>query len=296
MSLIATVTAQGRLLEVKVSGYQARIKPPVGNKKQIKEFSPRSRVRLLKLVSRLDVSQEKCPVFVTLTFGQLYPTPQQSKEYMRLFVRKLDRRSSKDVSSIWRMEFQERGAPHFHLIVFGLDYIKKEYVAKLWAETIGQKYWDNSKDEPAYPFTRIEGVQQHRKLIYYVSKYVAKVEDKGSPRQAEGDVRGDDSSCGFNSVLYMDTVGRFWGIIKRKVMPFGVIISIVAHVGFWLDHIKTVARTFYDQINDDSSGFHIYMDNPENIIKVFNETIGQDLKVCVKGIFPDVPDYSICPF
>ncbi|MCP5462808.1 MAG: hypothetical protein H7A34_06500 [bacterium] len=33
MSLIATVTAQGQLLEVKVSGYKARTKPPVGNKK-----------------------------------------------------------------------------------------------------------------------------------------------------------------------------------------------------------------------------------------------------------------------
>ena len=64
MSLIATVTAQGRLLEVKVSGYQSKNKSSGGNKKTIKEFSPRSRVRLLKLVSRLDISQEKYPVFI----------------------------------------------------------------------------------------------------------------------------------------------------------------------------------------------------------------------------------------
>jgi len=267
MSLIATITTQGRLLEVKITGYQARIKPPVGNKKKIKEFSPRSRVRLLKLVSRLDVSHEKCPVFVTLTFGQCYPTPQQAKEYMRLFVRKLNRRSSRDVSSIWRMEFQERGAPHFHLIVFGLDYIKKEFLAKLWADTIGQKYWDHSKDEPAYPFTRIEGVQQHRKLIYYVSKYVAKVEDKGSPRQAEGEVQGDDSSCGFNSVLYMDAVGRFWGVIKRNILPMAEIKRIVKEIGHWLDDLRNLCKEFYPWINYDASGFHVYMDRPDNFLK-----------------------------
>ena len=170
MSLIATVTAQGRLLEVKVSGYHSKNKSSGGNKKAIKEFSPRSRVRLLKLVSRLDISKEKYPIFITLTFAQKYPSAQQAKEYMRLFVRKLNRRSSREVSAIWRLEFQERGAPHFHLIVFGMDYIKKELVSELWGDTISKEYWDDGERPP---FTRIEGVQQHRKLIYYVSKYVA---------------------------------------------------------------------------------------------------------------------------
>jgi hypothetical protein len=26
-----------------------------------------------------------------------------------------------------------------------MDYIKKEYIAKLWADTIGKKYWDTSR-------------------------------------------------------------------------------------------------------------------------------------------------------
>jgi len=269
MSLIATVTAQGRLLEVKVSGYQSKNKSSGGNKKAIKEFSPRSRVRLLKLVSRLDISQEKYPVFITLTFAQKYPSPQQAKEYMRLFVRKLNRRSSREISAIWRLEFQERGAPHFHLIVFGMDYIKKEYVAKLWANTIGKKYWDTSKDEPAYPFTRIEGVQQHRKLIYYVSKYVAKADPKPE---------GQGSACGFNSVLYMDAIGRFWGVIKRNILPMAEIKRIVKEFGHWLDELRKLCKEFYPWINDEASGFHVYMDRPDNFILLLKEFIENDRK------------------
>ena len=255
MSLIATVTAQGRLLEVKVSGYHSKNKSSGGNKKAIKEFSARSRVRLLKLVSRLDISKEKYPVFITLTFAQKYPSPQQAKEYMRLFVRKLNRRSSREVSAIWRLEFQERGAPHFHLIVFGMDYIKKELVSELWGDTISKEYWDDGERPP---FTRIEGVQQHRKLIYYVSKYVAKADPKPE---------GQGSACGFNSVLYSDAIGRFWGIIKRNILPMAEIKRIVKEFGHWFDELRKLCKEFYPWINDEASGFHVYMDKPENFLK-----------------------------
>jgi hypothetical protein len=114
------------------------------------------------------------------------------------------------------MEFQQRGAPHFHLVLFHLPFISKESVKQMWHEIIGDGYADMSSGSPAAPFTRIEAISNPRKAMSYVAKYVAKVEP--------------GAGSGFNDVPYLaasESIGRLWGVINRKALPLAELIEIV---------------------------------------------------------------------
>lgn len=210
--------AQGHL--VKVSLREPRLQSrhaPASRRGKIFHFSRKSRKRLLELTARLDLNRVvgRFPaIFITLTYGQSFPSAKLAKTHLRAFLERL-RRLAPASSGIWRLEFQERGAPHYHLIMFNLPYIDKYTIATMWAEIIGQEYQDIKPPLlPRAPFTRIEAIRQPRKVMSYVAKYVAKV----------------SSPCGFNNLPYPHAngeTGRFWGIFNGDCLPWAELISLV---------------------------------------------------------------------
>jgi hypothetical protein len=42
---------------------------------------------------------------------------------------------------------------------------------------------------------------------------------------------------------------------------------IVKEIGFWLDDLRKLCKYIYQWINDEASGFHVYMDRPDNFLK-----------------------------
>jgi hypothetical protein len=127
------------------------------------------------------------------------------------------------------MEFQERGAPHFHIIFFGLPFFDKDLVQKYWAEIIDGKE----------PFTRIEMIYSTKKLTNYVSKYTAKLGDTvslnggfNSPTYLHDDQVKDGRVIDpvmrtllqyqdAYTALYGEGIGRVWGVFNRENLPFG---------------------------------------------------------------------------
>jgi len=143
--------------------------------------------------------------FVTLTYPTSAVNQIDAKKHLRSFFKRLERLYPfRTITGIWRMEFQERGAIHFHIIFFGFPFIHKSTIAALWAQ-VTHTY---------NPFTRIEGVSGHKKLINYVAKYVGKV--------------NKEENNGFNSLTYLsayqfqqgEKIGRVWGYINKKDLPF----------------------------------------------------------------------------
>lgn len=222
--------AQGHYVSLRY--HEPRLQPMKrgSTRGRVTTFSRRSRKRLLEKTARLDLAgivKTKPIVFLTLTYGQNYPKPKQAKVHLRTMWKRIARLSP-EASGIWRMEFQDRGAPHFHIILFNLPFISKEVVKTIWGEIIGIEYWDTSKEEAQEPFTRIEAIRNPRKAMAYVSKYVAK--------------RPDESS-GFNHVPYLtagENVGRLWGVFNGKALPFAELCKYtiqlsrdIAHPVLW---------------------------------------------------------------
>src|SRR5690554_2824154 len=129
---IIHLEGQGNLLAVATS-YKHVYRPTVGGKRgAVTEFSAGSRRRLLRLIARLEKTRT---TFITLTYPAEFPDPRTAKEHLRALFERIRRRVP-EASGIWRLELQERGAPHFHLLMFNLPYISFETLRSWWQEII----------------------------------------------------------------------------------------------------------------------------------------------------------------
>ncbi len=204
--VVGELECQGRLVQCRLVEEEREQgqKRPSGKRGEIRGFSRKSRRRLLDLCSKLDHKRigrrkgQMYPAFLTLTYGATFPSGAESKKDLDSMLKWLERRSCRGCG-IWRLEFQERGAPHYHLILLGVSYIAKEKIQAAWNKII--------KEDRV--FTRIEGLQSAKQAMGYVAKYVAKVPEEGQ------------AQCGFNLGPYSTapSTGRFWGVWQRKNLP-----------------------------------------------------------------------------
>lgn len=194
----ASVEFQGNRMQVRVRRpYIQPSRASDGDSRgEIKGFSARSRKRLMDYTASIEWQGQKA-IFITLTYPSEFPSAREAKKHLKAFMERVRRRFP-DASGIWRLEFQKRGAPHFHIIFFNLDFWEKSEVQQAWGEIIGYEK----------PFTRIELIRSWRKAMSYVSKYLAKRDDASG----EG---------GFNYLPYLHA-GRVWGWFQKDKIPFAM--------------------------------------------------------------------------
>jgi hypothetical protein len=141
-------------------------------------------------------------LFVTLTYHHWAENPMEWKRQLALFVKRVQYRYP-HASIFWRLEAQKRGAPHFHLIVFGVPWLQGKTVARWWAECIGLA--DDAAQLAAG--TEVRRVKSYKAACAYVGKYIAKDEDdKFATEERES----------------LDGVGRLWGLRGEQHVPFSV--------------------------------------------------------------------------
>lgn len=223
-------------------------KPVRGKRGNVTTFSKGSRTRLFDLFHRMEVKRK--PIFVTLTYGDEYPDARTAKKHLRALFERIRRKmDGLPVSAVWRLEFQVRGAPHFHIIFFDLPFICK----LTW-----QYWWEEITGTPE-PFTRVERVRSHKNLMAYVSKYVAKVEPA--------------EKTGFISLTYLhayiekygDNIGRVWGVFQRQFLPMAELFEYERDlVGHAFDKFRSLAIAQYPPIAEYmSKGFRLYVKSAE---------------------------------
>ncbi|HEY9758876.1 MAG TPA: hypothetical protein V6C97_27150, partial [Oculatellaceae cyanobacterium] len=102
-----------------------------------------------------------------------------------------------------RLEFQERGAPHFHLLLFGVGFLDREWLSLTWAAICGYEGVERVKHEQAG--TNVERVTGYRQATAYLSKYLGKL---------------DRSECVTCDGEIMEP-GRWWGtfLLDRYQSP-----------------------------------------------------------------------------
>jgi hypothetical protein len=92
---------------------------------EIIRFSKRSAKRLRFLVRN---SEDRWKVFITLTYPKEFPcNGKETKAHLNAFLQYLRRRQ---IEYTWILEFQERGAPHYHIIAS--DSIPKTELSERW--------------------------------------------------------------------------------------------------------------------------------------------------------------------
>lgn len=122
------------------------------------------------------------PAFVTLTYPNEFPkAPETYKAHARACIRRLWRQFGK-MAVVWRLEFQKRGAPHFHLLVWEPPERKalKKYLLRAWYNICG-----TGDRKHLYRGVDVRQVEGWHGLRAYLAKYVAKLDgekyDASSP-------------------------------------------------------------------------------------------------------------------
>lgn len=176
-----------------------------GDRGEVTGFSSASRRRLMRLIASLERGAR--PVFVTLTYPDVFPADLDKwKRDIDVFGKRLARQIL-PAGFLWRMEFKERKsgasagmlAPHFHLLVYGASYRDLlAWVSGAWWEVVGSGDGDHLAAG-----TRVEHIYSWGGIMRYVGKYIAKEED-----------------------FPPGWKGRVWGVVGRANLPWAVKVVI----------------------------------------------------------------------
>jgi hypothetical protein len=154
--------------------------PRGGNKKVVSKrgiiqtFSIRSRKRMMNLAARIE--KENTPIFVTLTYPEVFPSAIGAKRDFKVFIQRIKRLWS-NLGYMWKLEFQKRGAPHFHLFLWNVDFIEAlKKISNIWYEVCG-----TNDQNHLLAGTRVEKIIISNGIMSYASKYLGKIISEESP-------------------------------------------------------------------------------------------------------------------
>jgi hypothetical protein len=147
---------------------------------------------MLRFLQSVDREVVGLPLFVTLTYPGEWPgDPVRWKRDLETWLHRL-RRAHPEAWAVWRLEPQKRGAPHYHLLVFGLATLPKEWLSETWFEVVG-----SGDERHLRAGTQVQRVESWRRVIGYAAKYLAK------------------EICELPAT-WQAGVGRWWGVHNRK--------------------------------------------------------------------------------
>jgi hypothetical protein len=149
---------------------------------------------------------------ITLTYPGEYhsvcPNGRAFQGHLKAYRKRLERylkRFDSGYSCLWFLEFQERGAPHVHMLMWGIADVKRDSLRKwssrAWASIVGH----SDRHEFDKHLSAGSSIQKMRKKHFgYAAKYASKTVQKSVPE-------------GFADV------GRFWGYWNFERPPSEVL-------------------------------------------------------------------------
>jgi hypothetical protein len=154
-------------------------------------------MRCRQLLHTLDRDALVNAWFVTATYPAVFPPPNDHAVYKGHLHRLCQeiRRRHPTVSGVWKLEFQQRQAAHFHFLLIGCTediYSFRAWIAQTWAHIV------NSGDpNHVTAGTGVDRIRTYGGVMAYVTSYISK-EDQTLPG---------------------NFTGRYWGVINRAHLP-----------------------------------------------------------------------------
>ena len=190
---------------------------PVGGKagRVVVGMSHRSRRRMLELLHSLR-SDGASPLWITLTFPADFPDTPAARVAFSTFLKRLARKFPA-YAAVWRIEKQKRGAPHDHLLMWGVvDDGQRLRAVKAW---MTGAWHDIAGGGDAWHSTfgcKVTRVSHDVGVRRYIGKYQTK---KGG-----------------------ELPGRSWGVVGRHLLPVGRVIAAAVSATVARDLVRLVRR------------------------------------------------------
>lgn len=189
---------------------EARAAPPNRTDSPIHEFSQRSRSRMMKKFKKMQKVGLSLPYFVTLTYQKNQTDCAAAKKNLNTFHQRFRRISAKEENEsyryFWKMEFQKRGAVHFHLMQFFPENMfppawqkNKLHYVQLRVSAAWNEIAEPESNIHLKVGTNCRKVVNWDMATGYLSKYMGKDQNYFNPETGE------------LSEWHEKKTGRFWG-------------------------------------------------------------------------------------
>src|SRR5215211_2856147 len=172
-----------------------------GIRDRVRGFSRESRRNLLRRLASINRRAFRAfkgrIIFVTLTYPHEWPEePELCKRHLKSLRKRLQREFG-TFAAFWRLGIQQRGAWHFHLLLFvgpsfGPIEELRRFISSSWHEVIGKV-----SEGHLHAGTRVVAVRRWREATSYVERYMAKPEEFPEGLQT----------------------GRIWGVWNEELLP-----------------------------------------------------------------------------
>ena len=138
-----------------------------GSKSRRKQTLNEARNNIIRLVS----CNSDMKVFCTLTYKENMQDIKKSRKHLQYFFQKLHK-DYNDLKYIWVMEYQERGAIHFHILLnlnINLNHTdgRKSKEHKQFENDFNKKYWDKG-------FIDVKLLKDNYQAGKYIATYLVK--------------------------------------------------------------------------------------------------------------------------
>jgi hypothetical protein len=193
-------------------------KKPPAPRGIIRSFSNASRRRLLRTFGTIDTRDVPPPLFAALTYHNEWPDEHGCKKHLDIFIKRWEKRWG-ETPIVWKMEYQGRGAPHFHLLALcgELDEaalcIRTLWIARNWNEIAApgdmEHYRVHAYMGPNRQRRAVQICRSWGEASAYAAKYLGKW------------VEPTDT--------YPVNVGRFWGVRRPKLLPITAVVQAVKY-------------------------------------------------------------------
>lgn len=147
--------------------------PPKRGK--VSSFSDRSRSRLYRYFAELRLELMPAAHHITLTYHTEEIDGAKAKRDLNAYAKRLERFDPAGGALIWRLEYQKRGTPHFHLLYFSDK--RRPAFARWWHEVTGE-----TSTAHRYRGCKVRALDSVKVIRHYLGKYVAKPESDELPR------------------------------------------------------------------------------------------------------------------
>ena len=178
-------------------------------------MSQRSRRRMFELLHSLR-SDGASPLWITLTWPAAFPDTAAARAAFTTWIKRVHRRWPM-VAVVWRIAPQRRGAPHLHLLMWGVvDDGQRLQAVKSWIAASWHAIAGGGDAHHLQHGSHVRRVSHAAGIRRYIGKYQA---------------RGDG-----------DIPGRSWGVVGRDLLPVGVVASHDVPAAVARDLVRYVRR------------------------------------------------------
>lgn len=246
-------------------------KTPTRKAKDIKTFSENSRRRLIQLLARVNLNYYGQVYFVSTTFDKVYPeNSKELKTFLDKYLKSL-KKSFPELSYIWRLEIQKRGAPHFHFFFLIPRYTDRYKIGTV--KRIIRFRWLNmlaDKNQWSYKYgVNFQTVKEKRKVFSYVAKYTSKT-DSPLDKLYPGRKYGYSRNLNLEPEQSFYSSEKFLNLFRKKLFLH------ISHSKKMNDDFK---MRFFTAPN-----FSVLI-SAEEVRKIFNETYLELNPPNIKGVY-----------